>query len=222
MINSSILASRSRLSPNRDSKSILCSLTTFKDSSCSSICSLTKTIFITSAGIEEITEFKSLSFSANISISLLKSSHSFFFLSAIISFKTNSLLAILISSLKSRPCKRLRAALISEASSFPSLNFFSNNSKSKNLARISLRRVEPSLIKDSEPIWLDIDVIRKSSRVPNTFLIFLSVSVRLRPFKDSSSPVTLLRLTKLTSVFDSNVTSPLSFFVYFSETLSII
>ena len=75
----------------------------------------------------------------------------------------------------------------SETSSLAYLNFLSKNSRSKNLAKISLRRVEPSLIKSIAPICEAIEVVRKSSKLPNTFRIALSVPPRSVWFKEPFS-----------------------------------
>ena len=99
------------------------------------------------------------------------------------SLNINSFSASNISLSKSLPSNLLRAPRKSDASSFANLNFLSNISKSRNFPRISFLFVEPSLINCNAPTWEDIDVIRKSSRVPKCFLIILSVSLRVNPFK---------------------------------------
>ena len=121
--------------------------------------------------------FTSLSRSSSIPLSFLILSH---FSSCSTSWPfvfLISSLAAKISSSKSRSPILRRSPFKSALSSFASLYFFSNTSRSKNLARISFRRVEPSLMKESESSCDAIDVKRKSSMVPKCLRIAASVFI---------------------------------------------
>ena len=78
----------------------------------------------------------------------------------------------------------------SDRSFLANLNLASNKSRSRNLARISLRLVDPSFTKERESICEAIEVKRKSSIVPKCLRMAASVLLRDVPFRDShSSPL---------------------------------
>ena len=108
--------------------------------------------------------------------------------SSLASARRSSFFASSNSVSYSLPSRRRRAPFMSAASSLAKRNFFSKISKSKNFARISFLFVLPSLIKERLSNWLDKLVRRKSSMVPKTFLMFLSVSFLVSPFRLILSP----------------------------------
>ena len=85
----------------------------------------------------------------NLSLNFLQEFSCFVFCS---SFVASCCWSSSMSSSKVLSSNFLRRARVSMLSPFASLNFFSNWSRSKNLARISLRLVEPSLMKVIAPI----------------------------------------------------------------------
>ena len=124
--------------------------------------------------------------------------------------------AVSISAANSFPSSLFRAPRKFEASVLANLNFRSNNSRSKNLAKISFLFVEPSRIKDRESNCDDIEVNRKSSIVPKVFLISLSVSFLVRLLWVDSVPSIAVDV-KTTSVLASVICCPLDFLVYLSD-----
>ena len=158
---------------------------------CFEICSsFTSIILIISAGIESI--FRSISpitFSVfAIAAEYLRHFRSCFSFAA--EFCCNCSVTSVMSVSYSLPSNSFSAPFISEASSLAFLNFLSNISRSRNFPSISFRLVDPSLIKDRLSTCEAIEVSRKSSTVPNIFLIFLSVPFLLSPFNSVSSSIT--------------------------------
>ena len=173
-------------------------------------------MLIISAGIASILASMSAISETSRPTSSLPFSQRASFLDSLPSHSLCSSCASSISTSYSLSSMRFSAPFISEASSFANLNFFSNISKSRNFARISFLFVLPSLMKERLSNWLERLVRRKSSIVPNTFLMFLSVSFLVSPFRLTFSPF-LSILKKSKSVLASSVSTPLRRLVYFVE-----
>ena len=121
-----------------------------------------------------------------------------------------------MSEANSLPSSLFSAPRRLEASVLANLNLRSNNSRSKNLAKISFLLVEPSRMNDKESSCEDMDVSKKSSIVPKVFLISLSVSFLVRLLCVLSVPSIAVEVN-ITSVLASVICWPLDFLVYLSD-----
>ena len=146
-------------------------------------------MLIYSAGNDSICKFNDANAASVVTIFCFNCTHVSWFLVEVFFAFFSSVRTSSISESKSRSSFFFKRTFVSTESSFASLNFWSKTSKSKNLAIISLRRVDPSSTNENAPCCEAREDTEKSSMVPKCLRIFASVWLRVVPFKEVVSPV---------------------------------